>query len=111
MTLCANVVIVRAGQKTFAFHTCNLTDHKKPLRIGIRQLTEKHTFKNSEDRRVRAQPQRQREYGNHSEAAIAQEMAESIAHVLHYCFQAVRPADLFYGFSRFVYFSEFHAQR
>ena len=55
----------------FIYCIRNSRDVDKPVRIIVRQGPEQHRVHDAEDRRIRPNPQRQRQYGHEGEAGIS----------------------------------------
>ncbi|MDP7340395.1 MAG: hypothetical protein QGI10_04785 [Vicinamibacterales bacterium] len=59
-----------------------LPDGDQPVRLGERQRTEQHAVDETEDRRVGADPERQRQHDGRCEAGAPPQLPDAIAHVL-----------------------------
>src|SRR5271166_1686796 len=60
----------------------SLAKRHKLLRIAYRERPEQKIVDEREDRRVRTDPQRQRNDSNHGEAGVLRQHAQAVAHVL-----------------------------
>ena len=53
-----------------------LPHHREPVEIGHRRRAQEHAVDDAENRGVRADPERERQDGNHGESAVGDELAD-----------------------------------
>jgi hypothetical protein len=63
----------------------NMSDPNELLRIAVRQGIEDQRIHDAEDRRVRPDPQRQREHGDEGEAGVSPHHPQPIPSILKEC--------------------------
>ena len=87
-----------------------LAQHHQPLGLAVGQRPQQHAVHDAEDRGVRPDPERERQYDGHGEGRRLPQAAQAVADVLHQALERPSAPGVAHPLLRLIHSAEAHAR-